>query len=50
MTRKNLKISEEWYNRHEPRKDYYGLSWEKYFDAGCPDIPADDGRNSETEK
>lgn len=39
MSRRNIKISDDVYQRHKARKDYYGLTWENYLDAGCPDIP-----------
>lgn len=42
MARKNIKISTKVYQRHSERKDYYGLTWEKYLDAGCPEIPEDE--------
>ena len=42
MARRNLKIGEKAYQRHSERKEYYGLTWEQYLDAGCPDIPPED--------
>lgn len=42
MARKNLKIGTDVYERHRERKEYYGLSWEEYLDAGCPEIPTDE--------
>lgn len=46
-SRKNLKLGSDAYDRHVRRKEYYGLTWEQYMDAGCPTIPAD--KNQETE-
>lgn len=39
VARRNLKISEEAYQRHSERKEHYGLTWDEYLDAGCPEIP-----------
>lgn len=41
MARRNIKLGEEAYQRHSSRKEYYGLTWEQYIDAGCPEVPRD---------
>lgn len=36
--RKNLKVSQEWYNEHKPKKDALGLSWEDYAAGNASEL------------
>jgi hypothetical protein len=39
MARKNIKMNEVTWHMHNERRQYYGLSWAEYMDAGCPRVP-----------
>ena len=36
--RKNIKVTEEFYREHKPRKDELGLTWEEYIEGQAPEL------------
>ena len=40
MSRANIKLPREDYERHKTRKDELGMTWSEYLDAQAPDLEA----------
>ena len=41
-SRANIKVSREFYEHHNPRREDLGLTWEEYIDGQAPDVPEAD--------
>jgi len=34
-----IRLNDSVHGRHKRRKEHYGLTWDEYLDAGCPQLP-----------